>query len=164
MQWADCNASDRSIEGPERDEDDEDDEDDIKESSWLKPASGDIVLHGTSAKVAAGYCQAQTINRLAISRDFYNEMEEALHHLSELTYTLFDRYGHLKPEHKKHPIKKGTGVWGKELDIGRILFFDDLQIIKQYRRQGFACKLILAMLDKPKSSIVDSSSLLLQDD
>jgi ribosomal protein S18 acetylase RimI-like enzyme len=90
------------------------------------------------------------IDRVAIAHDFYTNMEEPSQELCDLAYTLFDRYGHLKTEYKEHPIKKGTDIWGKELDRGRILYIVNLSSEKQNRRQGFARKLILAMLDRAR--------------
>ncbi|KAI0530155.1 hypothetical protein GGR58DRAFT_518699 [Xylaria digitata] len=45
-----------------------------------------------------------------------------------LAFELFDRCGRLNREYCDHVIRKGSGIWGKELDHGDILLFENMNI------------------------------------
>ena len=62
--------------------------------------------------------------------------------MSELAFCLFDRWGNLKAELRNHPIKKGTGIWGEELDEGKFLLIEELTIDENHRRKGYGRKLV----------------------
>lgn len=68
-------------------------------------------------------------------------MEEPTNDLSELAFSLFDRWGNLKSELRNHPIKKGTGIWGEELDEGKFLLIEEFTIDENHRRKGYGRKL-----------------------
>jgi hypothetical protein len=38
-------------------------------------------------------------------------------------------------EFKNHPIRKGTGVWGSELDLGSFFVIEDLQVDQEWRHK-----------------------------
>lgn len=78
--------------------------------------------------------------------DFYAEIEQPSRETSMLGFDLFDRYGRLRPEFKTHPIMKGTGVWGRELDHGDILLVEDLFVHQPYRRQRLGRKMVETLL------------------
>ncbi|KAK2807281.1 hypothetical protein FQN50_005434 [Emmonsiellopsis sp. PD_5] len=92
--------------------------------------------------IQAGYCHAQLIRRSQIGAVFYDEMEQISRQTYLLSIEIFDRYGRLKPEFKEHPLKRGTGAWGQELDKGDILLIDTIDIMEPYRRLGLATRLI----------------------
>jgi hypothetical protein len=69
---------------------------------------------------------------------------------SLLAFDLFDRYGRLRSEFKDHPIRKGSGVWSKELDTGDILLIEEIKIDKAYGRRGLGKKIMGAMLEKAR--------------
>ncbi|KAI1129069.1 hypothetical protein F5Y10DRAFT_277023 [Nemania abortiva] len=75
-------------------------------------------------------------------------MEELCEETSSLAFDLFDRYGRLDREYCEHKIRKGSGVWGKELDHGDILLFQSINVEPLRRRQGLGTKLVNAILDK----------------
>jgi GNAT superfamily N-acetyltransferase len=77
-------------------------------------------------------------------------MEEPSRETSLLAFDLFDRYGRLRSEFKDHPIRKGSGVWSKELDTGDILLIEEIKIDKAYRRRGLGKKVVGAMLEKAR--------------
>ncbi|KAF1960977.1 hypothetical protein CC80DRAFT_501221 [Byssothecium circinans] len=137
----------RGNESDDEEDDYFDEEDD--EFPWLLPMDGTVVLPGG---IHAGFCKAQLFKREEIPGDFYTSMEEPSHELSQLAFHLFDRYGHLKKDYREHDVKKGSGVWGRELDKGVILFFDDLRIVKEERRQGLARQLVLQMLAEARKT------------
>ncbi|KAJ7183103.1 hypothetical protein C8R46DRAFT_507637 [Mycena filopes] len=62
---------------------------------------------------------------------------------------LFDKYGEIRPwlvreggERDGTPVgneyHKGSGVWGRELDLGRLVFVFCVSVEPQYRKQGIA--------------------------
>ena len=55
---------------------------------------------------------------------------------SRLAFGLFDKYGRLRSEFENHPIIKGSGIWGQELNHGNILFVEHILVSKENRRQG----------------------------
>ena len=69
-------------------------------------------------------------------------MEELTRDFFELAFGLFDRWGNLKSELRNHPIKKGTGVWGEELDEGKFLLIEEFTIDENHRRKGYGRKLV----------------------
>ncbi|KAF1945269.1 hypothetical protein EJ02DRAFT_51720 [Clathrospora elynae] len=72
---------------------------------------------------------------------------------SDVESALFDRQVHLQRELKEHVVKKGSGIWGSELDTGHVLVLDWILICKTHRRQGLGQKLIQATLDKVKELV-----------
>ncbi|MCJ1384790.1 hypothetical protein MMC17_007908 [Xylographa soralifera] len=147
-------------EDAEDEEDGEEDSDvDYNESEewpWLKTFSSDVksdVDGKLNQQIAS--CKAWFIDREPIRSNFYTEMEEPVQDLSDLAFTVFDRWGCLKTEIKDHPIKKGSGVWGNEIDEGRILVIETLEVDKSFRRQGVAKKLFEDLWLKVKSSETD---------
>lgn len=59
---------------------------------------------------------------------FWLELEEPSAETSSLAFDLFDRYGRLNPEYYEHEFRKGSGVWGNELNHGDLLLFEELQV------------------------------------
>ncbi|MCJ1400991.1 hypothetical protein MMC11_004202 [Xylographa trunciseda] len=145
------------------DEDEEDDEENSEacysesdEWSWLKTFSPNVKrdVDGKPDQQIAS-CKAWLIDREPIRSNFYTEMEEPTQDLSDLAFTVFDRWGCLKPEIRDHPVKKGSGVWGKEIDKGRILVIEYLAVDKEFRRQGIAKKLFEDLWAKVKTTEPD---------
>lgn len=69
-------------------------------------------------------------------------MEEPTNDTYELALHVFDRWGYLKSQFYDHPVKRGTGVWGRELDVGKILFIEKLIVHPDQRRKGYGRKLV----------------------
>ncbi|KAF2134955.1 hypothetical protein P153DRAFT_13423 [Dothidotthia symphoricarpi CBS 119687] len=118
---------------------------------WLQQVEGTMVC--TRIGLPIGHCIAYLILRSDIP-DFRNRMmvdhdspgiEKAL---TSLALDVFDRHGRLKNEVKEHPIKKGSGVWGSELDTGDLLFLKEVWISKRYRRRGLGRQLVQAVWKK----------------
>ena len=107
-------------------------EEDYEESSiadyiewqWLKTFESEETREG----VPIAKMVAQRIDREPIRANFYAQMEEPTHDTCELAFDLFDRWGCVKDDFLRHPIKKGTGVWGKELNEGVILLFEYISV------------------------------------
>lgn len=128
--------------------------DEFAEFKWLEVMDGVVTCIERSSDGAAdkrvGYCEGKLIRRNQIRAVFYHEMEEPSRETSLLAFDLFDRYGRLRSEFKDHPIRKGSGVWSKELDTGDILLIEEIKIDKAYRRRGLGKKVMEAMLEKAR--------------
>lgn len=120
----------------ESDMEEESDSDD-EEWPWLKKNHAEEKRGG---RIVAS-CVAYRIDRKPIRANFYTEMEEPTQDLAELAFDLFDRWGCVKDDFLYHPVKKGTGTWGEELNGGKILFFQSLTVEENFRRQGIGRKL-----------------------
>lgn len=69
-------------------------------------------------------------------RNFRKAMTEQGPRAEAMACTLFDRVGRLEKNWMDHPVLKGTGVWGSELDTGDILFIDHFCINENWRGKG----------------------------
>ena len=95
-----------------------------------------------------GWANGQHINRSWIRPFFYRDMEEPTQDMSCLAYDVFDRYGCLKKEFKEHPVRKGTGKWGSELDIGILFLIESIRLDKEWRRNGLGTIMVKAIMGK----------------
>lgn len=100
-----------------------------------------------------GHCNAKLIRRDMMRESFWLEMEETTQETHALASDLFDRYGRLQPELYDHEIIKGSGVWGKELDHGDLLLFDEVKVDAAYRGRGIGTNLVNAILEKTKKTV-----------
>ncbi|KIW33877.1 uncharacterized protein PV07_00692 [Cladophialophora immunda] len=148
---SDMDVEDDSNEDTSEDEDRSDFDPDY-EFEWLEPIvveaipTANLDEHGEPMRVA--YCDAKLIRRGQIRDDFYGQMEPPSNETSMLALDLFDRYGRLRSEFKTHPVIKGTGVWGQELDHGDILLIEEVFVNKDYRRQGLGRRMIESLLTR----------------
>ena len=78
-------------------------------------------------------------------------MEEPSNDTATVGFGVFDRWGCLKSEFLTHPIKKGTGVWGPELNEGRFLLIETLSIQENYQRKGYGTKLFEQVWEKAQT-------------
>lgn len=111
----------------------------------------------SSGKQDIGSCRAQLIRRGQMRHSFWQDLEEPSRETAQLAFSLFDRYGRLKPEYYEHDFRKGNGVWGKELDQGDILFFESIRVDREWRRRGIATAMVRAILDKTKEKVSEET-------
>jgi len=126
-------------------------EDDVDfEFMWLEPIDAEMTSTSTLDERGepknVAHCKAKLIRRGKIHDDFYAEMEQPSRETSMLAFDLFDRYGRLRPEFKTHPIIRGTGVWGQEIDRGDILLIEEIFVNQACRRQQLGRKMVEAIL------------------
>ena len=95
---------------------------DDEESPWLKNYDAEEKRGGQIS------CVAHSINRKPITAKFYTDMEELSQDFADLAFNLFDRWGYVKDDFLYHPVKKGTGIWGEELNRGKILLIQSLTV------------------------------------
>ncbi|KAJ9661194.1 hypothetical protein H2198_002138 [Neophaeococcomyces mojaviensis] len=120
------------------------------ERDWLEPINGLVYkTDNMSEKQIIGRCEAYLIRRSQIRDTFHLEIAEPFDIIGEsfqMGFELFDRYGRLLAEHKDHPTKRGSGVWGSETDLGDILLIEKIQVQHEYRRLGLRTKTVEAIL------------------
>ncbi|KAK6532458.1 hypothetical protein TWF281_006646 [Arthrobotrys megalospora] len=83
-----------------------------------------------------------------IQSNFRRDMEEPSQDLSDIAFNLFDRYGRLKSDLKNHAIRKGTGAWGNELDIGSLFIIEYIRIDSDWRRKGVGKRIATDLIEK----------------
>ncbi|KAI9040059.1 uncharacterized protein KD926_008622 [Aspergillus affinis] len=89
-------------------------------------------------------------------RGFWKEMEEPSEETSDVAFDVFDRYGTAKNKYKDHPVQRGTGVWGNELDNGPLFLIENLHVSAlELRRKGLGQKVVALMLNKAKQFCLD---------
>ncbi len=117
---------------------------------WLTPVSARATIHPDKSKppIEVGNAVAFIIRRSMIRLDFHEEMETPHEGTMNLAVELFDRYGRLKEEMRQHALRKGSGVWGKELDDGNFLLVEDVKVERAYRRKRIGSKLVLHILQQ----------------
>lgn len=107
-------------------------DDEFAEFEWLEVMDGSVSHTRGSSDPAEykviGFCNGKLVRRAQIRDVFYSAMEEPSGGTCLLAFDLFNRYGRLRPEFKKHPVRKGLGVWNEELDVGDILLIEYLKI------------------------------------
>lgn len=121
-----------------------DSDDEFAEWPWLQTVRVASEVDGQRI----GLCNGKIIDREPIRATFYRDIEEPTSDTSGMGFGLFDRWGNLKKEYIQHDVKRGTGAWGKELNKGRILLIEDVDIDMDHRRQGYGKKLVLAIWEK----------------
>lgn len=120
-------------------EDDEGDKGEESDSEW--PWLKSYYAEEKKGGQIVGSCVAYRIDRKPIRPYFYTEMEDPTQELADLAFGLFDRWGCIKDDFLYHSVKKGTGIWGEELNRGKILLFQSLIVEENLRRQGIGRKL-----------------------
>lgn len=128
-------------------------DDEFAEFGWLEQIDGVAKVADTlnpKTQSRAGYCDAKLIRRNRI-RSFYSDMEEPSRETGILAFELFDRYGLMKKVFQEHVVKKGSGIWGTELDDGDLLLLEYVSIHRDCRRQGLGRKLVTAVLEKART-------------
>lgn len=140
----------------EYDDEDDDDEgyDEFEELEWLKSINISIKADDAADSPQVGFCVAKLIDRDCIRATFHRDMEEPSNDSATVGFGVFNRWGCLRPEFLTHPIKKGTGVWGPELDKGRFLLIENLSIQGDYQRRGYGKKLFEQVWEKAQTLAV----------
>lgn len=91
------------------------------------------------------------VKRGYIRRTFWESMEEPCQELANIAFEVFDRYGRLQREFKDHIVRKGTGAWGDELDIGNLLIIEYMIVDREWRRKGLGRMMLDSIIKKSKS-------------
>lgn len=129
------------------------DEGEYKELEWCDSIVAKVMhAEKTPNEKVIGHAFARLIRRDCIRPTFHEDMEEASQDSSQLGFELFDRYGCLKGELIDHCVKKGSGAWGDEVDVGSILLVETVRVDKEWRRKGIGAKLVMNLWRKAKKT------------
>ena len=122
-------------------------EDDDEFTSWMQTIHVHCSYEGN--EIGRGF--GRYVKRDRIRATFWRDMEEPCQDLSQIAFELFDRHGRLRKEFKDHPIRKGTGVWGSELDLGSFFVIEHLLIDKEWRRKAIGAKIVTYLIEKSRA-------------
>lgn len=114
--------------------------------TWLSTVHIRCTLDGNEI----GYGLGRYIRRERIKATFWRDMEEPSQDMADLAFEVFDKYGFLKKNFQDHCIKKGTGVWGSELNFGPLFLIESIEIDKAWRQKGLGREMVSALIEKAK--------------
>ena len=127
-------------------------DDEMGEFKWMK----DFVAECTCDGVTVANALARYIHRESIRSEFRERMEEPTEETCDVTFNVFDRYGRVQPKYKDHPVQRGTGVWGDELDHGPLFLIETLHVsAPELRRKGLGRKVVSLLLEKARQFLQD---------
>ncbi|KAJ5373957.1 zinc knuckle transcription factor [Penicillium concentricum] len=119
---------------------------------WMK----NCVAKCTCDGVVVATALARYIYRESMRSEFWENMEEPSEETCGMAYDVFDRYGTLKTKYKDHPVQRGTGVWGNELDHGPLFLIEVLHVkALDLRRKGLGQKVVSLLLQKAQQRCLD---------
>lgn len=96
-----------------------------------------------------GYAGGRYLRRERVRADFWSIMDGVSEEMSLIAFTLFDRYGYLKDSWRSHSVRKGSGVWGSELDFGPLFLIERVEITDMnWRRNGLGRAMIKALVER----------------
>ena len=122
-------------------------EDDGELRRWLKTIHRSCSYKGKEVGGGLG----RYVERDHIRQSFWCDMEEPSQELSTVAFELFDRYGRLKNEFREHAIRKGTGAWGNELDLGSIFIIENIRVDRNWRRKGLGRMIVSYLVEKSRA-------------
>jgi hypothetical protein len=122
-------------------------EDDYEFAQWMQT----ILVHCSHDGKDIGRGVGRHVDRDWIRPTFWRDMEEPCVELSTIAFQLFDRYGRLKKEFKDHPVQKGTGVWGSELDFGQLFIIEYMHVDDEWRRKGVGRNIAKYLIEKSRT-------------
>lgn len=106
-----------------------------------------ITAKCTYGEKSIGHAIARFIHRGMITKHFWEKMDKCSADAGQIAWRVFDRYGFLKDKFKSHPVHRGTGVWGSELDNGPLLLIERLFITDvEWRRKGVGRAMVRQLL------------------
>jgi hypothetical protein len=88
--------------------------------------------------------------------EFWENMEVHSVETCSVAFHVFDRYGIVKAKYKDHPVQRGTGAWGNELDHGPLFLIEKLHVrARNLRRKGLGQKIVSLLLNKARLFCLD---------
>jgi GNAT superfamily N-acetyltransferase len=120
------------------------------EAERLEENENIIFIRSTSSieDRVVGRTDAYLIGRDSVRATFHRDVEVPSRDTALLAYELFDRYGCFKEELQHHPVKRGSGIWGQELDHGDLLIFEVITVEQEYQYQGIGTSMAIATWEK----------------
>ncbi|KAL2831655.1 hypothetical protein BJY01DRAFT_254163 [Aspergillus pseudoustus] len=102
----------------------------------------------TCNKARLASALARCIHREGMRSEFWERMEEPSEQMCDVAFEVFDRYGTVNLKYKRHPVQRGTGIWGDELDHGPLFLIENVHIIAlELRRKGLGQKIVSLLLE-----------------
>jgi hypothetical protein len=118
------------------------------EMKWLKTIDGIVENYSIDEEEATTIvsCEGKLICRDLARARFLDNMGNTPGPVFSLACSLFDRYGCLRSEFMEHPIKKGSGAWGAELDEDDIFLIERLVMAEPHRDLDLVADLLSQMM------------------
>ncbi|KAJ5263953.1 hypothetical protein N7478_011558 [Penicillium angulare] len=124
----------------------------LGEFKWMK----NFVVECSYDGVPVATALARYIHRESIRSEFWEEMELPEEETCNVAFHVFDRYGTVKTKYKDHPVQRGTGVWGSELDHGPLFLIEKIHVTAlDLRRKGLGREIVSLLLRKAKQYCLD---------
>ena len=121
-------------------------------SKWMK----NFVVKCTYDGFAVATALARYIHREGVRAEFWERMEEPSEETCDMAFHVFDRYETVKTKYKDHPVQRGTGIWGKELDHGPLFLIENVHVTAmELRRKGLGQRVVSLLLEKAKRFWLD---------
>jgi ribosomal protein S18 acetylase RimI-like enzyme len=95
-------------------------------------------------KEPIGHITAKLINRNRLRENWTCWLNFLGPDASLMARELFDRYGCIKDEFLTHTCRKGSGVFGEELNDGNFLFIETIRVEPEWRQHRVANHMVLA--------------------
>jgi hypothetical protein len=122
-------------------------DEEMNESRWMT----NFVAECTCDGVVVATALARYIHREGIRSQFWEKMEVPSEETCNVAFHVFDRYGTVQTKYKDHPVQRGTGVWGNELDHGPLFLIEKVHVTAlELRRKGLGQKLVSLLLNKAR--------------
>ncbi|KAF7864256.1 uncharacterized protein EAF02_010224 [Botrytis sinoallii] len=109
---------------------------DEQDNKWLDNIRVECLYKGNWVGRAVG----SYIHRQGIKSNFLSMMELPNYKMDEIAGELFEKFGCLHLKFKEHVIKRGTGAWGAEMDVGPL-----------FRRKGLGRAMVKALIQKSQA-------------
>ncbi|KAF3903208.1 hypothetical protein ABW20_dc0102301 [Dactylellina cionopaga] len=122
-------------------------EDDDEFRGWMRNIHISCSIDGQNIGNGLG----RFVKRNRIRRTFWRSMEEPCEELASIAFDLFNRYGRLKQEYIDHTIRKGSGVWGSELDLGHLFVIESVSVNKDWRGKGVGKRIVTELIGKSRA-------------
>ncbi|GES62937.1 zinc knuckle transcription factor [Aspergillus terreus] len=120
-------------------------DEEMNEFKWMT----NFIAECTCDGVVVATALARYIHREGMRSEFWENMEEPSEETCDVAFHVFDRYGTVEAKYKDHPVQKGTGVWGNELDHGPLFLIERLHVTEpNLRRKGLGQKTVSLLLNK----------------
>ena len=100
-----------------------------------------------------GQVLANVVNRDMIRGVWYDHMYAASPAHLTIAETVFDRQGYMHRALYEDEVRKGSGVFGKELGEGSFIHLESVYVQEKYRRRGLASKLIRGLHKVAKKEV-----------
>ncbi|KAI0076447.1 hypothetical protein K474DRAFT_1662972 [Panus rudis PR-1116 ss-1] len=94
-----------------------------------------------------GSMTMHVIDRSRCRGSFLRVMERYSEELHVFSQTFFDKNGVLRPEFTENEFHKGSGVWGRELDEGQLVFIESIDVDERYQRLGIGTAMIRRFIE-----------------